>query len=234
MDDRAPDEDFETAGMNDQNTRELDPAPTKVCAKCSVQTQTSGDFCPSCGNSYITRTRRPGRKAVIAMVAAVAVLAVTAAGLTLKGQHDRAQAQEAAAAANKAAVEKAAADKAAAEKAAADKAAAEKAAATKAAAVKAAAQQAERDDRADLIRQMQKSITNDAKERVADGELDGPIYYTTCDPLGGGSADDLTALTTTFECLAVNEKLGEGRVRGWVFSATANWDKGSWSWSLGS
>jgi len=81
---------------------------------------------------------------------------------------------------------------------------------------------------------MQKSITKDAKERVADGELEGPIYYTSCDPLGGGSVDDLTALTTTFECLAVNEKLGGGQVRGWVFSATANWDEGSWSWRLGS
>lgn len=80
---------------------------------------------------------------------------------------------------------------------------------------------------------MQASITKDAKDRVANGELEGPIYYTSCDPLGGGSVDDLTALTTTFECLAVYEKLDGGQVRGWVFSSTANWDKSSWSWHLG-
>jgi hypothetical protein len=97
----------------------------------------------------------------------------------------------------------------------------------------AAAERYERRQRARLIRQMQVSITKDAKKRVEEGVLEGPIYYTSCDPLGGGSVDDLTALTTTFECLAVNEKLGGGRVRGWVFSATANWDKQSWSWSLG-
>ena len=69
---------------------------------------------------------------------------------------------------------------------------------------------------------MEASITKDAKKDVESGMLDGPIYYTTCDPLGGGSQDDLTALTTTFECSAVNEKLKGGVVRGYVYSATAN------------
>lgn len=99
---------------------------------------------------------------------------------------------------------------------------------------KAAAARAERRLRTNLVKQMQGSITKDAKERVVDGELEGPIYYTSCDPLGGGSVDDLTALTTTFECIAVNERLEGGQVRGWVFSATANWDEGSWTWRLGS
>ena len=96
-----------------------------------------------------------------------------------------------------------------------------------------AAEDSERTVRASIIKQMQKSVTKDAKERVADGELDGPIFYTSCDPLGGGSVDDLTAFTTTFECLAVNEKLDGDQVRGWVFSSTVNWDEGSWSWRLG-
>ncbi len=81
---------------------------------------------------------------------------------------------------------------------------------------------------------MQASITKDAKKRVDEGVLEGPIFYTSCDPLGGGSVDDLTALTTTFECIGVNEKLKAGQVRGWAFSATMNWDEGSWTWSLGS
>lgn len=91
---------------------------------------------------------------------------------------------------------------------------------------------AERKIRGSIIRQMQASITEDARERVTEGVLDGPILYTSCDPLGGGSVDDLTALTTTFDCIAVNEEIGGGRVSGYGFASTVNWDKGSWSWQL--
>jgi hypothetical protein len=204
--------------MNEQNSPSDGP-PTRVCAKCSVQTQTSGEYCPHCGNSYVVRRRRLSRKAVVAIVASVVAALVLAGGaataLTLKAKHDR---------------EAAAAERREAAQEATEKA---EAARQERREAKAAAEQAERDSRGQLVRQMQKSITKDAKERVVDGVLDGPIYYTSCDPLGGGSVDDLTALTTTFECIAVNEKLGGGQVRGWVFSATANWDEGSWSWRLG-
>jgi hypothetical protein len=107
------------------------------------------------------------------------------------------------------------------------------AAAERAAEAKRAAEDAERDERDRIIKQMQKSITKDARANVDDGMLDAPIFYTSCNPLGGGSVDDLTALTTTFECLAANEKLDDGRVRGYVYSATRNWDEYSWTWRLG-
>lgn len=193
--------------------------PTKVCSKCSVQTQTSGSFCPHCGASYVAKQRRIGTKAVAIVAATCVGLAAVAVGVVLKVRHDREEDRKAEAAAA-----------AAAETRAAEEAAEKKQAAKEA---RAAADRAERKVRASLIRQMQRAITKDAKERVADGELDGPIYYTSCDPLGGGSVDDLTALTTTFECLAVNEKLDGGQVRGWVFSATANWNEASWTWHLG-
>lgn len=211
--------------MNEQSNP-LDTPPTRVCAKCSVQTQTPGDFCPHCGNSYVGRQPWLGRKAVIGIVAAVVLVGGTAAAATAKVKHDRDQERQAAAA------ERREAAQAAAEKAQ-EEAEAQEAARRQRREAKSAAEREERQLRSKIIRQMQKSITKDAKERVADGELEGPIYYTSCDPLGGGSVDDLTALTTTFECMAVNEKLGGGQVRGWVFSATANWDEGSWSWQLG-
>jgi hypothetical protein len=163
-------------------------------------------------------------------VAIVGVLLVagTATGVTAKVRADREEA--AAQAAQKAAAER----KAAARAAEAERIAEEQAEAERAAAAKRAAANAERRQRRSIIRQMQQSITKDARDEVESGMLDGPIFYTACDPLGGGSADDLTALTTTFECIAVNEKLGGGQVRGYVYSATANWDEASWSWRLGS
>lgn len=199
------------------------PVPIKVCGKCSVQTRTSGDFCPHCGHSYVARSRGISKRVLGVVAAVVLVLALAGGGFALKMRSDEAEQREAAAA------ERA---EAAAEKKQAEEEAAE--AADQERRVQQAAERAERAERKSIITQMQASITKDAKKRVADGELEGPIFYTSCDPLGGGSVDDLTALTTTFECLAVNEKLGGGQVRGWVFSSTVNWDEGSWSWRLGS
>jgi hypothetical protein len=158
----------------------------------------------------------------LVIVGTVAVLLVggAGAGVAAKVRSDRA-----AVAAKEAAEAKTAAE--------AERKAEEEAAAERAAEAKRAAEEAERDERDRIIKQMQKSITKDARADADDGMLDGPIFYTSCNPLGGGSVDDLTALTTTFECLAANEKLDDGRVRGYVYSATMNWDEYSWTWRLG-
>lgn len=199
--------------------------PVRVCSKCSTQSQSVGDFCPHCGAGYLKRRRRPGRKAMIATVVAVVLIVGAGAGVALKVEHDRDQEREQAAAADfQAELE---AEEEAQE--AADAAAAEREERRE---EKLAREAAERKIRSSIIRQMQSSITKDAKERVADGYLDGPIMYTSCDPLGGGSVDDLTALTTTFDCIAVNEELGGGRVSGYGFAATVNWNKASWTWQL--
>ena len=193
---------------------------TRVCRRCSVQSQAAGDFCPNCGKSYVRRGL--SRRTRVLTVAIVALLLVggAGAGVAAKVRNDRAEA-----AAKEAAEAKAAAE--------AERKAEEEAAADRAAEAKRAAEEAERDERERLIKKMQNSITKDARGDARDGMLDGPIFYTSCDPLGGGSVDDLTALTTTFECIAVNEKLDDGGARGYVYSATMNWDEYSWSWRLG-
>ena len=197
-----------------------DGVRTRVCRRCSVQSQTAGDFCPNCGKSYVRRGL--SRRARVLTVSIVALLLVggAGAGVAAKVRNDRA-----AVAAKEAAEAKAVAE--------AERKAEEEAAAERAAEAKRAAEEAERDERERLIKQMQKSITKDARKDARDGMLDGPIFYTSCDPLGGGSIDDLTALTTTFECIAVNEKMDDGGARGYVYSATMNWDEYSWSWRLG-
>lgn len=205
------------------------PPPVRVCAKCSTQSQTFGDFCPHCGHRYTGRRRRLRRRTAIILTVALVVLGAEVTAIAWKLQHDREEERIAATDARREA------DRVEAERLEAERAEAEQK--QEAAEAKAAARQraraAQRAQRQELIRQMQASITKDAKDRVARGELEGPIYYTSCDPLGGGSVDDLTALTTTFECLAVYEQLEGGQVRGWVFSSRANWDESSWSWRLG-
>jgi hypothetical protein len=202
-------------------------APIRVCSKCSVQSQVSGEYCPNCGKSF-TRGPKVSRKAMIAAFVALVVLVGIGSGVTLKVRHDRAEERGAAADERRAVQDKAALEAEQQEKAEAA-----------AASLREQRQQAKRDReaaerrlRGSAIKEMQKTITTDARDSVADGLLTGPILYTFCNPLGGGSIDDLTALTTTFDCLAVNEELDDGRASGYGFDATMNWNDGSYTWQL--
>lgn len=96
--------------------------------------------------------------------------------------------------------------------------------------------QAELDDleigyRRETVRALRKSVNKDFRERVANGELPGPVLSTSCDPVSGG-VTDLAETTGKFECLVATEELGEGRVRGYPVDATINYTKGSYTWQL--
>ena len=205
--------------MESATTEDEGPAPekhwTRICPKCSVQSSIPGDYCPNCGSSYIRKRARLSKKTMAIILALVLVLGAGTA-ITLAVQH----AQEVAAQEE--------ADRKAAE--AAKKAAAEAKKLQEAAEAKAAAQRAVR---ALIVDGLEEAVQKDATERVDAGRLDGPIQRTECTPLGGGSVDDLTAITGTFECIAVNEKKENGSESGYVFSATVNWDAASYSWHLG-
>lgn len=199
---------------------------TRVCRACSTQSTGQGAFCPNCGKSYIRGSRKPSRKVVVVALVATLLVGGSAAGVAAKISHDRRQEANAVAEAKRKAAEEAEAEAERAEAAAAAEAERKRKARLE-------KERAERKYRQQLIAKLQKSVTQDARENVAEGILDGPILFSQCDPLGGGSVDDLTALTTTFDCLAVNERLSGNRVSGWSYSATINWDESSWSWRLG-
>jgi hypothetical protein len=196
--------------------------PIKVCPGCSVQSQTAGSFCPHCAAPYNgPGPRRKISKRIVIGVVAALVVAGSATGLALKVSNDnqvRAQ-RVAAAQAQKRAVDAA--------KAATD-------AAAVAAAAKQAADDQTRTTRQTAVTEIEASILKDAKTRVKSQTLTGPILSASCTPLGGGSVDDLTALTGTFECIAVNKKNADGTSQGYRFAATINWNEGSYTWHLGS
>ncbi|UWX97731.1 hypothetical protein N2K95_03340 [Arthrobacter zhaoxinii] len=188
---------------------------TRICPKCSVQNSIPGDYCPNCGASYNRKRTRLSKKTMAIILALVLVLgAGTAIALSVQHSQEVAAQEEA--------------DRKASE--AAEKAAAEQKKLQEAAEAKAEAQRALR---ALIVDGLEEAVQKDATERVDAGRLDGPIQRTECTPLGGGSVDDLTAITGTFECIAVNEKKENGSESGYVFSATVNWDAASYSWHLG-
>ncbi len=91
----------------------------------------------------------------------------------------------------------------------------------------------EREVRQELVAALEKNITNHAKELVTDGLLEGPISESSCTATGNGSVDDLTSLTGTFECIAVNEKRDDGTLSGYSYAGTADWESGELTWQLG-
>ncbi|MDY7541181.1 MULTISPECIES: hypothetical protein [unclassified Cryobacterium] len=195
-----------------------DAVTTKVCSRCSVQSQTNGAFCPNCGRPF--DHSRAGRSRTIKIVAiALAALVVLGGGATaiaLSVAHNN----------------EVVAQEVAAKQAQADADAESKRVAA-AAAAKKAADDAKRALRKTSVAGIETSITADAQKRVTDGVLQGPITRSSCTPLGGGSTDDLTAITTTFTCIAVNVENADGSASGYRFSATMNWDDGSYTWHLG-
>lgn len=223
----AQDKQPEPAASTDQTAEfiELQEPPTKVCPKCSVQTQTAGSFCPHCGASYAGRRKFPKfSKRVILSAVVVLIIAIAGVAIALSIQHNNQVNSEKAAAA-------AAAD---AQKEREAQEARASAAASASVAAKEEADSAERLKRTAIVTALEESVLKDAKSRVDKGVLDGPITRASCTPLGGGSTDDLTAITGTFECIAVNKTEADGSESGYRFSATVNWNEASYSWHLGS
>ena len=195
--------------------------PLKVCPRCSVQSQTDGSFCPQCAASYVGPRPRSkiSRRIVIGVLAALVIIG-SAVGLFVKVSHDSQVTAERVAAAQ-------------AQKLATDAAQAKAEAEASAAAAKQVADDQTRTERTASVAELEAAILKDAKARVKDQTLTGPILSASCTPLGGGSADDLTAVTGTFECIAVNKKNADGTSSGYRFSATINWGK-DYTWHLGS
>jgi hypothetical protein len=188
-------------------------APVRVCPQCSVQTQTTGGFCPHCGASYMRRTRktRLTRRGRIARFVALAIVLAggATAGVIFKLDHDRKAHAAAVAAQHKRDEAKRKAD------------------------AKAADEKLQRSGRAELVKELEKSITKDAQKDVNDGLLTGPITRTQCDPAGGSNPDDLSTSTGDFTCLAVNSEHTDGTSSGYRFSATIDYDQFNYTWHLG-
>jgi len=186
-------------------------AVTRVCRKCSAQSTSGGTHCPSCGTPFIRRSWRPSRKQSVVTVIVLGILLASAGGVVAKQRHDASERDR-----HNAEAAEAARDR----QEAAD-------------AEQAEAEAAERESRREIVKALEKAITKDAKKHVRNGVLDGPILYTSCTATGGGSTDDLTALTGTFECLAATKENKDGTISGYAFQGTADWQAGDITWHLG-
>lgn len=97
----------------------------------------------------------------------------------------------------------------------------------------AAADRRERDLRKESVSGIEGSIKEMADEHVEEGIIDGPVLEVYCDPLDGGSTDDLSQKTTVFQCFVANEDNGDGTMSGHYYNATMNWDSGQYTYGFG-
>lgn len=97
----------------------------------------------------------------------------------------------------------------------------------------AAADDSERASRASQVKDIEKSIKAMANKHVKDDLIDGPVLRVNCDPVNGGSTDDLTQQTTVFKCFVSTKDLKDGTFEGYFYNATMNWDTGSYTYGIG-
>ncbi|ETT25691.1 Protein of unknown function DUF2510 [Rhodococcus rhodochrous ATCC 21198] len=156
--------------------------------------------------------RKPITWGIAALLAVVAV-----AGIAWKVSHDaEIEAQVAAAEAAASAAAQREADRIAAEKAEEERRA-----------------EAERSMRRVSVTQIEASIKQMAEKHANSSIIDGPILSVSCSPVGGGSIDDLTEMTTIFECFAATKDNGDGTMSGYKYHATMNWSTGSFTYGFG-
>lgn len=209
-------------GNGEAGEPEPEDLPTRVCPRCSTQAKTAERFCAHCGAPYERRRPRLSRRAKLVMGAVLGALLVigVGAGVYAKVQHDQDVREERERAARLAADRREAARK-------------RRERQRQIAAAEARAEAVELELRVDAIKDMQAAISEDARDKVDEGLLDGPILGTTCDARGGSDPTDLEESASEFTCIASTKKSDDGTRSGYRFTATMDWDDGSYSWRLG-
>jgi hypothetical protein len=176
-----------------------------------------------------THNKLSKRGWIVAVVAILALAGLGIGGYAAKTAHDATQAALVAEQSAKSRDDQAAEVIAKAEAAEAEKVATAK----KVKEAQALKDKVERALRKETVSEIEKSVKKMAKGHVKDDIIDGPIVDVSCDPVAGGSVDDLSEKTTAFQCFAANKKNKDGTSNGYYYNATMNWKTGSYTYGYG-
>ena len=161
--------------------------------------------------------RRPSRRArlIVGIAAAVLLLGGGATAVASVQARDQAAAQ--------AAEEREAEQRDAARIAANEKAAAER---------EADAEAQEREGRDLTVTEIEGSVKTMADGNAAEG-LHEAVIDVSCNPVNGGSTDNLTDQTTAFDCFAATTDNADGTQSGYYYNATVNWNTSEYTYGYG-
>jgi hypothetical protein len=87
--------------------------------------------------------------------------------------------------------------------------------------------------REQLERELESAITKEARERVGDvpgGTPEATVYKTECLRTSGGSSQELSSATGTFQCIAVTNEPPAGNDSGYSYTATVDFSTGKYTW----
>ena len=177
------------------------------------------------------KNRRP--RFLVAALVALLLVTLATAGVVVKGNYDAQQAALAAAEEARVREAKAAQEAKEQEEAAVRQKEAEERAAQAAQEQQEALDGAERELRREMVKDIEASIKKMAKKHVKEGLIRGPVLKVSCDPVAGGSIDNLADQTTVFQCFVANKDHGDGTMSGYYYNATMNWDTGSYTYGFG-
>lgn len=97
---------------------------------------------------------------------------------------------------------------------------------------KASADSAEIEKRNTLLESAKTSVKGAAQKLIDSGTLKGSVLDVQCDPISGGSKDDLTQQTTAFQCFVALVKNTDGTRNGRFWDVLVNWSTGRYTWTL--
>jgi len=87
--------------------------------------------------------------------------------------------------------------------------------------------------REESVSGIEKSIKKMANGHDKTGFIDGPVLKVSCNPVAGGSVDDLSEKTTVFQCFVATKKNKDGSSNGYYYNATMNWTSGEYTYGYG-
>ena len=192
--------------------------PTRICSHCSTVSQTSGDYCPQCGKSYVKKPRLTRRvRLVLAGLVLVLILGGAGAAVAIKNNQDEETKRKHAIAIADARAKQERAEEAHRE--------AEDEAKVK--------RESEEGERRSDEKELEKGIEADAKKLLSEEVLTEPILGVSCTPVSGGSSVELKSPTGTYSCIAITKREASGEVSGYAFSGTIDFAKGSFTYHYG-
>ena len=94
------------------------------------------------------------------------------------------------------------------------------------------AEAAEREGRDLTVTEIEGSVKTMADGNAAEG-LHEAVIEVSCNPVDGGSTDDLTDQTTAFDCFAATTDNADGTQSGYYYNATVNWTTAEYTYGYG-
>lgn len=82
------------------------------------------------------------------------------------------------------------------------------------------------------VAEIVESVKGAAQKMIDEGDIEGSVLDAYCNPVAGGSLEDIQETTTAFECFVATVDNGDGTQNGYFWDVLKNWDTGRYTWDF--